>query len=46
LIDLIIGHGSMGHTMTQLTHSDLLTRLTHDPWPTDPLSALPTEPHP
>jgi len=26
--------------VTHVTHSDLLTHLTHDPWPADPLSAL------
>jgi len=38
-----INHGSMGHgywPMTHKTHPDLLTHLAHDPWPTDPLSAL------
>ena len=27
-------------TMIHVTHPDLLTHLTYDPWPTDPLSAL------
>jgi len=36
-------HGSTGHEhwpVTHVTHSDLLTHLTRDPWPADPLSSL------
>ena len=35
-------HGSTGHEywpVTHVTHSDLLTHLTRDPWPADPLSS-------
>jgi len=39
----LMSHGSTGHKywpMTYVTHADMLTHLTHDPWLTDPLSAL------